>query len=152
MIEKRKESKEYNRIWDVEFPDEELNKKIMEKVIWVFEAWKIIECDNNIFCYYLFDKEDEGKNYEQLKDSYEEEELERYTYKSYSELLYYWLDDILNDMNELGVSDEKGKYAFYLERDEINYIGYKEICNNLLEEAIEKIEEDRFEEGYDLEA
>lgn len=139
-------------VWDVKLPNEEQNKKIMQKVISVFESWRIIEFRDNIICYYLFDEDDESKSYEQLKDSYNEETLERYTYKSYSELLYFWLDDILNDMNELGVSDEKGEYAFYLDREEINYIGYKEICNNLLEEAIEKIEEDRFEEGYDLEA
>lgn len=151
MIEKRKESKEDNRIWDVKFPDESENKKIMEKVISVFEAWKMIECENNIFCYYLFDEEDQGKNYEQLKDSYEEEELERYTYKSYSELLYYWLDDILNDMNNLGVCDEKGEYTFYLDREEINYIGYQGICNDLIEEAREKNEEERYEEEYEVE-
>lgn len=70
------------------------------------------------------------------------ETIENGCYSSYAEALNYWIDDISNDIKDLGVWDEDKGHDFYLSVEQIEYCGLKEQYQEAKDYVLEMFEED----------
>lgn len=111
--------------YKIKFPNEELNKTIMQKTLEQFGQWNMCEYNGFVFVAYT---DDLGKdihfNYEYMISHCHEDNICKYM--SYAEILENWITDIHCDINSLGVLDEQGNHNFYLTEQELVYCGLKE--------------------------
>lgn len=125
------------------FPDEEINKTIMEKVSSVFNEWNLCEHNGSVYMVYTGDLEENIIfDYQWMIKNIDLETIENGCYSSYVEALNYWIDDISNDIKDLGVWDEDKGHDFYLSVEQIEYCGLKEQYQEAKDYVLEMFEED----------
>lgn len=125
------------------FPDEEKNKGIMEKVSSVFNEWNLCEHNGSVYMVYTGDLEENIIfDYQWMIKNIDLETIENGCYSSYAEALNYWIDDISNDIKDLGVWDEDKGHDFYLSVEQIEYCGLKEQYQEAKDYVLEMFEED----------
>lgn len=125
------------------FPDEGKNKVIMEKISSVFNEWNLCEHNGSVYMVFTGDLEENTTfDYEWMIKNIDEETIENGHHSSYAEALYYWIDDVIQDIHDIGVWDEEKGHDFYLSVDEIDYCGLKEIYQDEKDYALEMLEED----------
>lgn len=125
------------------FPDEEINKTIMEKVSSVFNEWNLCEHNGSVYMVYTGDLEENIiLDYQWMIKNIDLETIENGCYSSYAEALNYLIDDISNDIKDLGVWDEDKGHDFYLSVEQIEYCGLEEQYQEAKDYVLEMFEED----------
>lgn len=104
-------------------------KSICKKYINTMSKEMLLEIDNKILHIFIeddyidlkLDGKINNKNYKQYLD----EDFETHTYFSYAQLYNDLIKyDILSDIKDLGLIDNKNEWNFYLSFDELKQIGY----------------------------
>lgn len=132
-------TKEYEEIIDIsitpkdimEILDEEdkLYKNICQKYVDTMSKEMLLEKDNKILHIFIEDEyielKENGKitidNYQDYLDG----DFEIYEYDCYKEFFDGTVkDEIVHDLNDLGLFDENGKWDFYITFEELKAIGY----------------------------
>lgn len=131
----------------LKYPDEIKNKQIAEKVINTFEEWRMIEHKGYIYDVFVGDGQKSTYTYDDLLEFFTEEELEAIKKNSYSEVLSDWDISIITDMNNLGIYDENSNYNFYLSKEELCYLGLKQILVDMGCNELDEINENRQDEN-----
>ena len=115
----------------------------MEKVISVFNEWNLCEHNGSVYMVYTGDLEENIIfDYQWMIKNIDLETIENGCYSSYAEALNYWIDDISNDIKDLGVWDEDKGHDFYLSVEQIEYCGLKEQYQEAKDYVLEMFEED----------
>ncbi|MEF9919629.1 MAG: hypothetical protein RR945_01540 [Erysipelotrichaceae bacterium] len=116
------------------YSDEIRNKIIMNKILKNLNNWELYEEGNNKILFHLKD----GEKAPSLDEIKKDETYEDHVYTTYAEMLYYWSDDVIDDINNVGLFDKNGDYNFYLDAKDIEYLkfdlkGYlHEICDDYI--------------------
>lgn len=119
----------------LKYPIEALNKTIMQKTLEQFGEWNMCEKDGQIFVAHTGDLDkDIHFDYEYMVAHCDPHDDVRIYANWYAEVLDIWIEDIRNDINDLGVLDEQGNYDFYLTEQELEYCGLKEEYENVKQE------------------
>lgn len=131
----------------LKYPDEIKNKQIAEKVINTFEDRRLIEHKGYIYDVFVGDGQKSTYTYDDLLEFFTEEGLEAIKKNSYSEVISDWDISIIIDMNDLGIYDENSNYNFYLSKEELCYLGLKQILVDMGCNELDGINENRQDEN-----
>ena len=116
----------YNRdSYRLKYPNESINKRIMEKTLEQFGQWNMCEHLGTVLVAFTGDLDkDVCFNYEYIKHNVYQDAVTRY--HSYAEVLNSWINEIDEDLFNVGVIDDYGNHNFYLSKEELEYCGLKE--------------------------
>lgn len=120
-----------NKEKDIDDLDYLLYKDIAQQIIGTQSAYVMVECNDKIY----ISAYDTFENEEELISAIKECELpngdfdNRYDmsiYDSYKQVVEYEYNQVREDMNDIGLLDDGGKWKFYLSQDEMIFMGIDE--------------------------
>lgn len=109
--------------------DEKFYKRICKKYVETMSKEMLLEKNNKVLHIFIEDEyielKEKGKiNIQNYKD-YLDNNFEVYEYESYKELYDYTIkDEIIYDIQDLGLIDYDGKWDFYITFEELKKMGY----------------------------
>ncbi len=122
-------------------------KSIMEKTIAVFEEYRMFELPNQEVG--IINLELSNLSQEDLQKIINKNRLNEldgfeyyYVFDTYYEALLDWRASIEKDLHDLGIFNDNGEYNFYLNEDEISYLGFGKELEEQRSEIQEEIEND----------
>lgn len=109
--------------------NEEFYKSICKKYVETMSKEMLFEVDNDIVHIFIEDEfinlKEEGKINNQNYQDYLDGNFQIYKYDSYQELYNSVVkDEVIYDINDLGLFDDNGKWNFYITFEELQRMGY----------------------------
>lgn len=109
--------------------NEEFYKSICKKYVETMSKEMLFEVDNDIVHIFIEDEfidlKEEGKINNQNYQDYLDGNFQVYKYDSYQELYNSVIkDEVIYDINDLGLFDDNGKWNFYITFEELQRMGY----------------------------
>lgn len=115
-------------------------KNIAEKIIETHSAHNMVEDNGTVYVshYGVYEFKTPTEFLQAIKDGELVEDEDYNQWSSYEEMIKdYWINDIKDDFNDIGLTDIHGNWDFYLTKEELLKIGFSENEINF-ELALEK--------------
>lgn len=122
----------------LEYPDESMNKNIMEKTLEQFGEWNMCEHRGTVYVAFTGDLEkDVTFDYKYIQNHVLQDAVD--AYPSYAAALSSWINEIDEDIFNVGVLDDYGNHNFYLNKDELGYCGLLEDYEYIVQRTMDEI-------------